>query len=549
MGDSNGDADLSYLEAYAQGPVGYSIDENKIYNLAIQNSNFDSTNEPYPYVNQAIDVIKRYVIGEGLYKLKHLFKNCYIDDDTNLVFVKDNDDTVIIDIVNPLITDINVIKSDVLALEAIPPTDLSSYYTSTQTETVVANNIAGLVSNVTLNNTQLTFSTQDGSVLTSITLPINNGPIGPQGPQGNIGPQGPQGSQGSQGPQGPQGPAGTAGSQGSQGPAGPAGAQGVVATNTDISPNNVYIQGSGVFKWPDSGFQWTRSACNCHLYGHTEYTGVASGRRRSILTTGSITSGHGLKLYGGGAAATGTAVNFTDAQADYFTKHGAIQADAPSYYFGLYVNHHILCWAVFVSSDERIKENIQDIVDDEALKQVRLLQPKTYEYKDKFNKGPGTVMGFIAQEVREVLPNAVVLVKKAIPNILKVATVYNLGNDIIKLKLVIPFEQTILKVDDLIEISLKDSNYEVNIRDSSNDAITIKIPKMLRDNINIEAIEDGTRCVVYGHVVDDFHLLDKNAIFTITTAAVQEFDRQLQSEKQKIVMLQNQMNEILLRLN
>ena len=106
-----------------------------------------------------------------------MFKNCYIDDDTNLVFVKDNDDTVIIDIVNPLITDINVIKSDVLALEAIPPTDLSSYYTSTQTETVVANNIAGLFSNVTLNNTQLTFSTQDGSVsvsYTHLTLPTTD---------------------------------------------------------------------------------------------------------------------------------------------------------------------------------------------------------------------------------------------------------------------------------------------------------------------------------------------------------------------------------------
>jgi len=49
--------------------------------------------------------------------------------------------------------------------------------------------------------------------------------------------------------------------------------------------------------------------------------------------------------------------------------------------------------------------------------------------------------------------------------------------------------------------------------------------------------------------VDDFHILEKSGIFTNTTASVQELDRQLQSEKQKVVMLKKQMNEILLKLN
>ena len=539
MGDSNGDADLSYLEAYAQGPVGYSIDENKIYNLAIQNSNFDSTNEPYPYVNQAIDVIKRYVIGEGLYKLKHLFKNCYIDDDTNLVFVKDNDDTVIIDIVNPLITDINVIKSDVLALEAIPPTDLSSYYTSTQTETVVANNIAGLVSNVTLNNTQLTFSTQDGSVLTPITLSINTGPIGPQGPQGNIGPQGPQGSQGSQGPQGPQGPAGTAGSQGSQGSQGPQGPQGSVSTNTDISPSNVFIQGTGTFGW-STGANWKPHGSGLRANRPMRVTGTSGGKSVTVGSHIKSNTMHG-GMYVAGVYAQ---MSPTSSDAVYIGNGtGSQMATGILLNIGLHCVEPIVTQAMVLTSDERIKENIQDIVDDEALKKLRLLQPKTYEYKDKFNNGPMTVMGFIAQEVREVLPEAVNLIKKAIPDILKSAIVYNLGNDIIKLKLVVPFEQTILKVDDLIEILIKDSRQEVIIRDSSNEAITIKIPEIL------QTIEDETKCVVYGQIVDDYHVLDENAIFTNTTASIQELDRQLQSEKQEVIMLQNQMNEILLRLN
>jgi len=217
--------------------------------------------------------------------------------------------------------------------------------------------------------------------------------------------------------------------------------------------------------------------------------------------------------------------------------------------YSAWVTYATKAASVYVFSDERIKENIQDIVDDEALKQLRLLQPKTYEYKDKFIRGTKTVIGFIAQEVREVLPHAVNLIKNTIPDILKSAIVYNLGNNIIKLKLLIPFEQTILKVDDLIEILIKDSRYEVIIRDSSNDAITIKIPEILQINNSINVIEDGTKCVVYGHVVDDFHILEKSGIFTNTTASVQELDRQLQSEKQKVVMLKKQMNEILLKLN
>jgi hypothetical protein len=35
----------------------------------------------------------------------------------------------------------------------------------------------------------------------------------------------------------------------------------------------------------------------------------------------------------------------------------------------------------------------------------------------------------------------------------------------------------------------------------------------------------------YGQVVDDFVFLKKDAIWTVTTAAIQEVDRQLQAEK------------------
>jgi hypothetical protein len=45
------------------------------------------------------------------------------------------------------------------------------------------------------------------------------------------------------------------------------------------------------------------------------------------------------------------------------------------------------------SSDERIKKHIQDINDDGALQKILLIQPKTYEYIDKVEKGSDIVYG------------------------------------------------------------------------------------------------------------------------------------------------------------
>jgi hypothetical protein len=91
---------------------------------------------------------------------------------------------------------------------------------------------------------------------------------------------------------------------------------------------------------------------------------------------------------------------------------------------GLYVNSSIIsAYAVIVPSDRRIKTDIQEIDDDNALVLLRRLQPKTYQYKDKIKKGIDTVYGFIAQEVREVIPHAVGIITDTTPNIYSMATV------------------------------------------------------------------------------------------------------------------------------
>ena len=59
----------------------------------------------------------------------------------------------------------------------------------------------------------------------------------------------------------------------------------------------------------------------------------------------------------------------------------------------------------------------------------------------------------------------------------------------------------------------------------------------------------GNQIFVYGQEVDDFVFLKKEAIFTVATAALQEVDRQLQAEKEKVTTLETQLASVLTRLD
>lgn len=82
----------------------------------------------------------------------------------------------------------------------------------------------------------------DGTVITTVHIPISEGsqgPIGPQGPQGIQGEQGPQGEPGPQGPQGIQGTKGDRGPQGVQGIQGPKGDKGDTGATGPQGPQGI----------------------------------------------------------------------------------------------------------------------------------------------------------------------------------------------------------------------------------------------------------------------------------------------------------------------
>jgi hypothetical protein len=276
----------------------------------------------------------------------------------------------------------------------------------------------------------------------------------------------------------------------------------------------------------------------------SDYSGVyimpetkSSPYSRDVLTMKNVWINQGLYIDG-----TILTYDYPDSFADFLTNGGGVQANPPNLAFGLVMHNSIICDTIVVKSDERIKDNIRDIDDGAALEQLRLIQPKIYQYKDKYLKGNLETIGYIAQQIKEVIPQAVATDRRAIPNILKPARVY-VRDDKIEIKLTLPLENDITPGVFLRVINEQD-NYEFEVISSSDTLIVVSI-----GTERIAKIEDDMKAVVYGEIVDDFHCLDEAQIFTIATASVQELDRQLQAEKAKTTQLQAQMADVLLRLN
>ena len=174
-------------------------------------------------------------------------------------------------------------------------------------------------------------------------------------------------------------------------------------------------------------------------------------------------------------------------------------------------------------SDRRIKEDIKDIDDVSALNILRKIKPKTYKYKLQPHKG--TVYGFIAQDVREVLPYATNLTKLSAPfDREKFVNATILENGVVNLD----------KPCNELEIG-KNAYFYYESSTSTRDFEVTEITSPTQFRVRID--EGGTEwignTILVGKEVDDFHGIDKDAIFTVATAALQEVDRQLQAEKVK----------------
>jgi hypothetical protein len=208
----------------------------------------------------------------------------------------------------------------------------------------------------------------------------------------------------------------------------------------------------------------------------------------------------------------------------------------------VYSRHSIGCSGYFWShgstlnmSDRRVKTNIVDVNDDTCLRTLRQLKPKHYNYINIRERGSDPVWGFIAQEVKEAIPYSTVLKTDYIPNIDEKARLLDDGRTIV--------------FTNFNTASLESNATTIRIMNKNQDEFDITLTEVLDPNtirVNEDITEhtfvydqeddngnvlEGNYVYVYGQKIDDFVYLKKDAIWTVTTAALQEVDRQLQYER------------------
>jgi hypothetical protein len=166
------------------------------------------------------------------------------------------------------------------------------------------------------------------------------------------------------------------------------------------------------------------------------------------------------------------------------------------------------------SSDERIKKNIVDVPDNLALDMVRELPCRYYKYKDP-RRGVEKTIGFSAQEVKKVLPMAVLLQTEFIPDVMEIVkgNWVAIGNSY-------NFTATTLQ-----NVSGKRYRFYMSNDPSGND----------EKKKEVVGNEDGTftfdqeyaNVFCYGKEIDDFHTIDKQKIFALHHSAIQELDKKI----------------------
>ena len=202
--------------------------------------------------------------------------------------------------------------------------------------------------------------------------------------------------------------------------------------------------------------------------------------------------------------------------------------------------YHVSGSGSITASDSRIKKEIVDVEDVAALEILRLLKPKKYKYVDEVKRGTEPVWGFIAQEVRDTLPHATHLITECIPNIYQVANVS--ASNVITLT---NFDTSTLDSNAVLKVFDKDDKEHLVTITDIVDEHSIRVDEDLSEltgsideSGNVVA---GNQLFVYGQQVDDFVFLKKDSIYTVATAALQEVDRQLQAEKEKVASLEERL--------
>ena len=185
--------------------------------------------------------------------------------------------------------------------------------------------------------------------------------------------------------------------------------------------------------------------------------------------------------------------------------------------------------AVGSYSDKRIKKVVsRNNADDlDLIDQIDVVR---YEYIDKIKHHSGIKIGFIAQEVEQLLPKSIGVSKDEVPDIFKRA-------EAVKCR----------------KITLTNHGLHVNdtlsIYDDQNKQTIVTVVNVISAN-EFEIDKDlGEKLFIYGHYIDDLKTIEYNNVFALAFNGVKLLNKKMKEKDQQICVLIEKVNHLENRLN
>tara|TARA_B100001564_G_scaffold134431_3_gene112749 strand:- start:6026 stop:7315 length:1290 start_codon:yes stop_codon:yes gene_type:complete len=214
----------------------------------------------------------------------------------------------------------------------------------------------------------------------------------------------------------------------------------------------------------------------------------------------------------------------------------------------LTVHYYIMSSNYTTASDIRTKINITKVDPNDALNKIQNIDVYNYDIIDRKQND----IGFIAQEVKNVLPESIDLKKEYVCDINKELnnsswTSINIdGKELFKIQCE--------EINDLLETNNKYKFIVSDNNDIINDNKTIEVD--INDDLSFTFEKKWNFIYCYGKLADDFHAINQDMIYSLYHSAIQELDdRQINEEKEieelelELEELENETNTLKTNLN
>jgi hypothetical protein len=258
------------------------------------------------------------------------------------------------------------------------------------------------------------------------------------------------------------------------------------------------------------------------IYGTGGISANTLNATNGISTGGSLTiSGGTPNLSGSYAAAAGslTANNVTGVPVGYIYWGGGNATTVQSYScpsgtaYSLKADNAILANGFISTSDKRVKRDIKSI--ENSLEIIDKIEPKNYNMIETAENR----YGFIAQEVEEILPNAVILSNDFIPNIFDYGT----------------YDDKIITFDNKNNLEIVEGD-EIKINYQSCRVEEVIDKNSFRIHKKLE-VDENNKVFIMGTKVKDFKCINYDMITSINTASIKELHKIILKQQEQINLL------------